>query len=296
MNFISHAKLFDQPDPRRLDLRASISSVGNDWLVRVNQQRVAITVSVIVDVSSGMHFQGVYKKIDVVASFLEALGYSASATGDSIGLYGFDQVPRPELTVPARFGRAVGHNLAQVVLSCRPAAGNKQVHASVKASVSPAPGNSFNDGLDNSLDNNLDNNLDDGTDSRVENIGQCIGLAASHSSLVFLVSDYHWPLAGLHSVLDPLADALLVPVVVWDPLEIEPPQGNRLLSAQQLGSRRTRHLWLTPRLRKQWLENVAHREREITGVFARRDIKPFFVKDSFSSAAMSEYFMGWGMQ
>ena len=56
MNFVSHAKLTDQPDPRRLDLRASISNIQRDWLVRVNKQRAAITIAAIVDVSPSMYF------------------------------------------------------------------------------------------------------------------------------------------------------------------------------------------------------------------------------------------------
>jgi len=115
MNFISHAKLIDQPDPRRLDLRASVGNLGRDWLVRVNQQRVAIAITVIADVSAGMHFHGKHRKLDVAADFIEALGYSATAMGDSLGLYAFDHRRRADLSVPARFGRAIGLNLAQII-------------------------------------------------------------------------------------------------------------------------------------------------------------------------------------
>lgn len=262
MNFISHAKLIDQPDPRRLDLRASIGSLGKDWLVRVNQQRVAITISVIVDVSPGMHFHGAYKKLDVVAHFLEGLGHSAAALGDSTGLYGFDHRLRNDLTVPARFGRAVGLNLAQMIRSCSTPTGHPR------------------NGVD--------------SEARTAALAECVSLAAETSSLVFILSDYHWSLEGLVSALDPLADVLVVPIVVWDPVETEPPEGNKLLSVQKIGAKQSRHLWLTSKLRQKWIENVGQRKQQISDVFASRDIKPFIVTDGFDPEAMSKYFMGQG--
>ena len=84
MNFVSHARLMDQPDPRRLDLRASIANIRKEWLVRVNQQRAAVAVTAIVDVSATMHFGTECSKISVAADFLEALGYSAGGLGLSL--------------------------------------------------------------------------------------------------------------------------------------------------------------------------------------------------------------------
>ena len=53
---------------------------------------------------------------------------------------------------------------------------------------------------------------------------------AGQQGLVFLVSDFHWPLERLSVVLDLLAHASVVPVVVWDPAETEPPVSNALAS------------------------------------------------------------------
>ena len=54
--FALHGRLFDHPDPRRIDLRASLRAVPPEWLVRVYLQRVAVPVQVLVDVSASMHF------------------------------------------------------------------------------------------------------------------------------------------------------------------------------------------------------------------------------------------------
>ena len=39
LEFATHLRLFDRPDPRRLDLRASIANLRSEWLVRVNRQQ-----------------------------------------------------------------------------------------------------------------------------------------------------------------------------------------------------------------------------------------------------------------
>src|SRR4051812_31798725 len=76
LEFASHVRLYDRPDPRRLDLRASIASLQSEWLVRVNRQQAAMTVRLLVDVSASMRF-GTPPKLEVVAAFVRALGQSA---------------------------------------------------------------------------------------------------------------------------------------------------------------------------------------------------------------------------
>ena len=80
--------LYDRPDPRRLDLRASLRDIRGDWLVRVNRQRAAVPVQVIVDVSASMGFGSPRPKLQVVADFVEALGQSAFRVGDALGMVG----------------------------------------------------------------------------------------------------------------------------------------------------------------------------------------------------------------
>ena len=253
MNFVSHAKLLDQPDPRRLDLRASISNIQKDWLVRVNQQRAAITITVIVDVSPSMHFGINHSKLKVATDFVTALGYSANSFGDAVGLLAFDQLRREDLSIPARFGRGIGQTMADIIDNCKPS---------------------------NTLGN-----------ASIEALSECIHITAGRSALVFIVSDFHWPLDQLNRLLDPLAGVQVVPLVIWDRAEIHPPKGKRLLCTQQMGAKTTRHVWLTPSVRQQWRANVAHREQEINAVFALHDIKPFLVTDGFNAEALSQYFM-----
>ena len=46
--FVSHMSLYARPDPRRLDLRASLRDLSGNWLVRVHRQRASVPVHAIV--------------------------------------------------------------------------------------------------------------------------------------------------------------------------------------------------------------------------------------------------------
>ena len=78
--FRGHASLLDAPDPRRLDLHASLRDPFGQWRVRVHSQRKSIPVLVVADVSASMGFRGRHAKLDVVADFTESLAWSAWRT------------------------------------------------------------------------------------------------------------------------------------------------------------------------------------------------------------------------
>jgi uncharacterized protein (DUF58 family) len=106
--FAMHARLFDHPDPRRVDLRASLHAIPAEWLVRVHLQRVAVPVYVVIDVSASMYFGLLKSKLHIAADFVTALGYSAFRAGDQVGMVAFDNTEREELYSPARYGQGVG--------------------------------------------------------------------------------------------------------------------------------------------------------------------------------------------
>jgi hypothetical protein len=116
--FVSHMSLYDRPDPRRLDLRASLRDVRGDWLIRVNRQRAAVPVQVIVDVSASMAFGSRKPKLHVAADFVEALGHSAFRVGDALGMSAFDDVERMDMFVPALMSRGSGSLMASLLRSC----------------------------------------------------------------------------------------------------------------------------------------------------------------------------------
>ena len=116
--FASHASPYDRPDPRRLDLRASLRDLRGDWLVRVNRQRAAVPVHTIVDVSASMAFGSPRPKLQRIADFVEALGRSAFRVGDALGMAAFDERERMELLVPAMRSRGTGTLMATLLRDC----------------------------------------------------------------------------------------------------------------------------------------------------------------------------------
>lgn len=94
------ATLLESPDPRRLDLRTSVHDLFEQLYVRRFEQKTAITVYALVDVSASMGFHGKMRKLDVAAAICAALASSARQIGDRSGLIGCDRSIVPELDFP----------------------------------------------------------------------------------------------------------------------------------------------------------------------------------------------------
>ncbi len=241
-------RLYDRPDPRRLDLRASMRNIQQEWLVRVNRQPTSVQVHAVVDVSASMSFGSGRSKLTVAAEFIEALGQSAFRAGDAFGMSAFDSRERADLFVPAMVGRGMGDTMAMMLRACTGGAGDAT-----------------------------------GLQDAVQQL-------AGRRGLVFLVSDFHWPLAGMGAALDSLVHAFVVPVVIWDAAEIDPPSRDGLAQIRDMESGLQRTLWMRPRMRERWRQATVERRSELTRFFSARGMRPFYVTGRFDSEAMSQYF------
>lgn len=248
-DFVTHARLHDRPDPRRLDLRASLRSLNGEWLVRVNRQNAAINVHLVVDVSASMQFGAPASKLQVAADFAEVLGRSAWRVDDALGLLAFDAAERDDLYLPARRGRGVGHDMAQRLRHSTGGAGG------------------------------------------IAGLEQAAARIGGRRGLVFLLSDFHWTLKRLPRVLDRLAPAFVVPMVVWDTAETEAPPANAIARLRDAESGRLRTLWMRPALRTRWRESVQARRAELDALFECQGLRPFHCVGGFDPEAMSRYFL-----
>jgi len=250
--FATHMRLFDNPDPRRIDLRASLRNPRQDWLVRVYRQRVSVPVHAVVDVSASMQFGARASKLQVAADFLEGLGHSAFRAGDPVGMLAFDATERSDLWLPARHSRGAGHAMARLLREC-----------------ASAPGHA----------------------GGAQGLAQVAQRLADRPGLVFLVSDFHWDLQALDGILDLLAHAHVVPLIIWDPAETEPPPGNALLAVHDAENGRRRTLWVGRSLRVGWRAAVARRRARLDGLFLARGLRPVYIQGAFEAEALSRYFL-----
>jgi uncharacterized protein (DUF58 family) len=107
---------------------------------------------------------------------------------------------------------------------------------------------------------------------------------------VFLLSDFHWPVERLAAALEMLASSHVVPMVIWDPAELQPPTQDALMPLRDVESGSHRTLWMRPRLRARWAEAIEERRKQIETACAPFGARPFFMSGKFDSDALSRYF------
>lgn len=109
MEFRGHTTLLAYPDPRRIDVRQTIKDPLEQVLVRIFNQKSAIPVFVLCDLSGSMQYGKQQSKINIAAEVIQSVAQSASHNGDPVGLIGFDDEiredwlctlsPRPHLMI-----------------------------------------------------------------------------------------------------------------------------------------------------------------------------------------------------
>lgn len=280
--FVAHRSLFDYPDPRRLDLRASLRTLQDEWLVRVNRQRTGTAARALVDVSASMSFGVSRPKLHVIADFVEALGLSAFRVGDAAGMMAFDIAERTELFMPARVSRGMGSIMAAALREWSD--GHKGSNGFVRRGAAARDGRATHHGVSAHHDGSARR---EGPATGLEDAASCL---VGQQGLVFLLSDFHWPLERLTVALDLMAHATVIPIVVWDHAETNPPTQNALASLSDMESSRRRTLWLRPKLRDEWRRSVARRRTEIEDFFHAHTLRPFYMEGSFDPDALSRYF------
>ena len=113
IEFRGNVPLLASPDPRRLDIRASLSDPFDQWFVRSFRQRSQVPVYVLADLSASIGFAGESRKLDVLADFAASLAYSAHRTGDRFAFVGGDQEIRPDFFLPPTHSLGAGLDLAR---------------------------------------------------------------------------------------------------------------------------------------------------------------------------------------
>lgn len=105
--FKRHEPLLASPDPRRIDLRASMLDPFQQYRVRVFQQHSKLSVYVVADLSASMR-----GKQEALADFVLSAAQSALESGDSFGFIGCGQQLDRHWLLPAGQTMQPVHELA----------------------------------------------------------------------------------------------------------------------------------------------------------------------------------------
>lgn len=100
------ALLRDYPDPRRLDLRASLRDPFERLYVRDTYLNTACKVIVMVDASASMGYVGAVNRWQVAQEISVQLALAAYKFGDAFGLYVANANMVKEATIPPRLNRS----------------------------------------------------------------------------------------------------------------------------------------------------------------------------------------------
>jgi uncharacterized protein (DUF58 family) len=112
--------LINHPDPRRIDVRQTMRDPFEQVHVRRFEERSAVAVTVLLDVSASMSFVGRTRKMALAVELVRVLAASARRTGDTFALYGCDRAVRPELSFPPSRSRVREQDMLARIAEFRP--------------------------------------------------------------------------------------------------------------------------------------------------------------------------------
>lgn len=111
--------LRDNPDPRRLDLRASVRDPFENIWVRDFNLNSALKVMVLVDTSASMGYVGKVNRMHVAQEIASQLVLSAYRSGDAFGLFAAGETINKQCMLPPKANRGawlwVNHHFSKLV-------------------------------------------------------------------------------------------------------------------------------------------------------------------------------------
>ncbi len=118
--FKQHQSLINMPDPRHIDLRASLLDPFSRFQVKTFQQLSRLDVFLLADLSASMRFVGAYDKRQALVDCLLSVAQSAHAMHDRFGFVGWGQgIDASFLMAPASLQQGRVSAMAEQLLSTR---------------------------------------------------------------------------------------------------------------------------------------------------------------------------------
>jgi hypothetical protein len=111
-------------------------------------------------------------------------------------------------------------------------------------------------------------------------------------ALVLLVSDFHFELASVRSLLSSLAGHFIVPVVIWDAAERAAPAADGWIEVADSEAFAQRFLWLRAELAERIDAAMAARRTALTALFRSFGLRPLYLDRGFDPERVTRYFFG----
>jgi hypothetical protein len=254
--FAGFADLFDYPDPRRVDIRASLrNSMSNAlaegqerWLVRRYQQRSSITLWLLADLSRSMAVSNVNH--EHLARLAQMIGHSAMTLGDRFAMAGFDSDWRQDVSVMPTAQRSIPHLAADMIRDAKSA---------------QAAG--------------------------VEGILHASNLITSSHALVFIASDFCCDISLIERTFRRLGHYTIVPIV-WRHDDVDHlPSNAGWTEMRDSETGQHRSVWMRPSMKKQLQQSMKQHFEDLSACFMRHRVRPLFADGFVTGDQLTEYFL-----
>jgi uncharacterized protein (DUF58 family) len=257
-DFQSYVPFMENPNPRRIDLRATVRTVPHQLMSRAYHERGAVAVYAIIDLSASMRFTGNSEKHQLMADIAASAAWSALRSGDSFGLVACDNIVRSDLFDPPTHRRGLADEIRTKLLKQQKTNATETASTPLSASALPLAAQQLR----------------------------------QKRSLVFLISDFHISDVLLDKTLDSLAPHDVVPLVLWDSAEYNniPAWGWARVHDMEGGGDRS--LFLRPSLVRLIKTCYAERRKNIIAQCARAGTRaPFFIEDTFNAERLTRHLL-----
>ncbi|MDO9203942.1 DUF58 domain-containing protein [Methylotenera sp.] len=251
-DFQNFVPFMENPNPRRIDLRATLRTLPRQLMSRAYHERGAIAVYAVLDLSASMRFTGNSDKLNLVADIVASAAWSAVRSGDAFGLVACDDTVRLDLFAPP------SHRL----------------------------------GLADEIRNKLLADLPANTQSDASALPLAAQQLRQKRSLVFLISDFHLPDALLTKTFTSLAPHDVVPLVLWDSAEYHHIPTWGWVRVRDMESGGYRSIFLRPSLMRQIKASYTARRQTIIAQCLQAGTRaPFFIEDTFNAEQLTRHLL-----
>jgi uncharacterized protein (DUF58 family) len=111
-------------------------------------------------------------------------------------------------------------------------------------------------------------------------------------ALIFLVSDFHFPIVRLNALMSQFSGHAVVPVVLWDQAEYTELPEWGILKLKDLETEKTKTLFMRPTYKQKIMSAFAQRKRDLQQCFRSYAAEPLFMHGAYQAEALTGYFQG----